>query len=308
MILIIGSSNNYNHLNQVRIVNSIEQFRYDYDYASSLARGCEIAFELGQTSVYVCNIQADTDYFEIIEQIKSLKLDYIVPLDLRFDKKFLLKDGRKIPIYLILSEWLPDQHFILTDYHAKDFVDMSHFLKHYNSIYRKIKQASLYPENITLVANNLNTSENANVNIACAVLQSAIALYPTLSLGDSYYALENEDFLSPIVYCKNGSAQNLFNLSTGLESNLVIQHMLKVLRQELDDLLEYLIGTRFRKNTLFTVRYKVEDHLEYRKNKYYEKYRIVDIIIKNQAVQVIVDIYPFLSSCSIRTHVTIQGA
>lgn len=308
MILIIGASSNYNYLNQVRLIDSIEHFKHDYDYVSSLASGCETAFALGQTAVYACNVQANTDYFEIIEQIKSLDLDYIVPLDLRFDKQFLLKDGRKLPIYLILSELLPNHHFILTDYHARDFSTMSHFLKHYNTIRYKIKQASLYPENITLVANNFNASENASVNIACAVLQSAIALYPTLSLGDSYYALENEDFLSPIVYCKNGTAQNLFNLSAGLESNLVIQHMLKVLRQELDDLLEYLIGTRFRKNTLFTVRYKVEDHLELRKDQYYEKYRIVDVIIKNQAIQVIIDIYPFLTSCSIRTHVTIQGA
>lgn len=308
MILVIGSGNNYNHLNQVRAVHSVGQLRYDYDHVSSFAQGCEAAFELGQTSIYVCNVQADTDYFQIIEQIKSLKINYIVPLDLRFDKQFALKDGRKLPIYLILSEWLPDRQFILTDYHAKDFVDMSHFLKHYNSIRRKIKQLSLYPENITLVANHLDASVNANVNVACAILQSEIARYPTLSVGKSYYNLENEDFIWPVVYFKNNMAQNLFNLSTGLESNLVIQHMLKVLREELDNLLEYLIGTRFRKNTLFTVRYKTEDHLEYRKDQYYEKYRIVDIIIKDQAIQVIIDIYPFLSSCSIRTHVTIQGA
>lgn len=308
MILIIGSSSNYNYLNEVRLMRSFDQFKYNYDYVSSLASGCEQAFNLGQTSVYVCNVQADTDYFEIIDQIKSLEIDFIVPIDLRFDKKILLKDGRKIPICLILSEFLPDCHFIITDYHAKDFTSMSHFLKHYNLIRHKMAQASLYPENITLVANNLSDNECANVSIACAILGTPIANYPTLQLGDNYYALENEDFLSPVVYTKNGIVQNLFNMSTGLESNLIIQYMLKTLRKEMDGLLEYLIGTRFKKNTLFTVRYKVEDHLNFRKNSYYIKYRIIDIVIKNKAIEVIVDIYPFLSSDSIRTQVVIKGA
>lgn len=308
MILIIGSCGNYNYLNQVRIVSSIEQFRYNYDYTSSLSKACERAFELGQSSFYVCNVQSNTDYFEIIDQIKGLDIDYIVTLDLHFDKKLLLKDGRRLPIYLILSETLPKQHFIITDYHARDFTDMSHFLKQYNVFRYKLGQMATYPENITLVANNLSDSDYANVDIACAISQAQIAQYPTLLLGDSFYDLESEDFLSPVVYFKNGLSQNLFNLSNGLESNLIIQHMLKVLRKEMDELLEYLIGTRFKKNTLFTVRYKVEDHLELRKNQYFEKYRIVDIVIKNNTIEVIVDIYPFLSSCSIRTQVVIQGA
>lgn len=308
MILIIASSNNYNYLNQIRAVNSIEQFRYDYDYASSLAIACESAFEFGQSSLYVCNVQSNSDYFEIVQQIKALEIDYIVTPDLRFDNQYLLKDGRKLPVYLILSELLPAKHFVITDYHAREFTDMSHFLKRYNVIRHKLSQMALYPDKITFVANHLSTSENASVNVACAVLQSAIAQYPTLSVGESYYNLESEDFLLPIVYFKNGIAQNLFNLSTGLESNLIVQHMLKVLRKEMDGLLDYLTGTRFRKNTLFTVRYKVEDHLELRKNRYYDKYRIVDIIIRNQSIEVIVDIYPFLSSCSIRTQVVIQGA
>lgn len=308
MILIIASSNNYNYLNQIRAINSVDQLRYDYDYASSLATACESAFELGQSSLYVCNVQSYSDYFEIVQQIKALEVDYIVTPELRFDKQYALKDGRKLPIYLILSELLPTKNFIVTDYHAREFTDMSHFLKRYNVIRHKLSQMALYPDKIALVANNLKSSENASVNVACAVLQAAIAHYPTLSVGESYYDLENEDFLSPIVYFKNGMAQNLFNLSTGLESNLVVQHMLKVLKKEMDNLLDYLTGTRFRKNTLFTVRYKVEDHLELRKGQYYDKYRIVDIIIKNQSVEVIVDVQPFLSSCSIRTQVVIQGA
>lgn len=303
----MGQANNTNYLNRIISVTSFKQFIAYYDYASPLARSCERLFELGQESCYVCNVQGVEDYLEVIDQVRSLTVDYILLPNLFFDEKIILKDGRELPVYLVLSELLPSNAFIITDYHARDFVNMSHFLKHYNTIRHKLSYLARYPENISFVANHLSESDHASIDVACALLSAPVGDAPQLTLGQSYFALEREDFFSPVIYFKNELAENLFNLGSGLESNLIIQIMCQTVQKELNQLFDYLIGTHFTKNTLFTVRYKAEDYLTYRQGHYYKNYRIVDIIIKNKKIYLDIDLYPYLPIQSVRTQVTLKG-
>ena len=307
MILIIGKAGNYSYLNQVMPITSIEQLKHHYDFSSTLVRAAERAFELGLESCYVCNVQADSDYFQVIDQIKALDIDYILTPELTFKKKLKLKDGRILPIYLIMSELLPDSKFIVTDNHAKDFVSMSHFLSHYNTVRFELNKLAKYKKNIALVANHLFNSDYASVDVACSLLKSEIGSYPELKCGPCVYDLEAEDFRAPITYFKNELALNLFNLDSGIESNLIIERMVQIIKKELDDLFDYLIGRHHTKNTLFTVRYRAEDHLDLRKGRYYENYRIIDVFINNGTIYIDVDIYPYFSFNAIKIRNVIKG-
>lgn len=307
MLLIIGKGESYNYLNQIQLIDSTEALFRFYGRSSKLSLTCERAFELGQEKLYVCNIQSDSDYFEIIDQIRSMAPDYILAPNLRSDNKIKLKDGRIMPISLVMSELLPDRFFILTDYHAREFKDHSHFLSHYNKFKLDLNNLAKHKNNIALVANCLKDSDEASVDVACSLITAQVGDYPRLTCGETLFALEYEDFRTPIIYFKNEIALNLFNLNKGIESNLIVQRMIQVLKQEITADLDYLIGTRFTKNTLFTVKNRVEKILSKRQNHYYKKYRLVDIVIINKEIHIEIDVYPFLAIDAVKTSVTIRG-
>lgn len=306
MILFLGRANNYNYLNQTCLISSAEQLKAYYGESGPIVQAVSRAFEFDIDYCYVCNVHAVSDYFEIISQIEGLDIEYIVPIDLYYDKKIKLNDGRALPVYLALSDRLKNFHFILSDYHARTFVSFSHFLNHYNTIRFHLNQSN-YKDKITLVANNLKESDYAGVDLACSLITSKIGHAPNLNHGESYYSLEVEDFLLPTPFFKNGLVINLFNCSSGIESNLIVQRTVYYLKRELDKDLEYLIGKRYNRNTLFTVYNRVKELLDSKNSIYYERYTIKDIAIKNNEIHIDTEILPFFSYDMIAVRNIVKG-
>lgn len=307
MILIVARSNNFNHLNQVIKINSKDHAKNLYGFYSPLSNALSRLFDLGIESCYACNVQVDTDYFEIINQIDGLPVDYILLPELTFDKKMKMKNGTELPIYVIMSNILTESKFIVTDRHIKDFVSMSHFISHYNTVRFELSKIVKFKSNISLVANHLKDSDYANIDVACSLLKSEIGDYPRLDCGKSDFQFEREDFSLPIIFFKNNLCSNYFNLGEGVESNLVIERLLNAIKKELDNALNYLVGKRYNKNTLFTVYNHVSRILDLRKTKYFEDYKILDIYIQNGTLHVETEILPYFSFDYIKIHNVIRG-
>lgn len=307
MILIISNGSSFNYLNQITKIDSKEYAINLYGYYSPLTNALCRAFDLGLKSCYACNVQLDQDYFEVINQINGLSLDYILLPELTSNKKIKMKNGIEIPIYIVLSNILSNNKFIITDRHARDFVSMSHFLRHYNELRFEISKAARYKNNLCLVANCLKDSDYSSVDVACSLLMCDVGDYPKLQCGETYYNLEKEDFIAPIVFFKNGVCVNLFNFGTGIESNMVIERLVLSVKKELDDALEYLIGRRFNRNTLYIAYDRSTKILDSKIGRQYEKYKITDLYIQNGNINIHTDILPYFSFDYIKIHNLIKG-
>lgn len=302
-MLIIGKGSTYYRLNHICRVSTLKELSA-YGIDSQLYQAVSYILKKGLENVAVCNVHTIADYYDIIPQIRDDIFDMIVPISL--DNSCYVMENQKprlLSVSFIETLDSPYTKLFLTDLHADDFKDVESFVKHYNKITSKIV-ASCKPQtlgNLVMVANQLEDSPYASLDVALSILATTPGHYPSLRCGPIKYMLDANDFIFPIIYFKENtiteaSLENPFGLgSLGLENNIVIQHMMNQVRQELD--LNSFKGKKFHTVTVNEIKLYLDKVLKPKEGFYFEKYEVEDIILRKETVgisiETIINILPF---------------
>lgn len=233
-----------------------KEINYEEDYDSVLANygdsDLTTAFKIAQDAqtdaIFLLNIQDNYDIISVIEDIKQNDFAYIVPVNMYLSDFFYdaYNDNRKTYYIEYMLREMKDYNesmIIATDKHASLYEDQDAFLDEYNKISELFElnlTSEIHRENIVFVANNLQNSTMANVDLAAALCTTDMSIYPQIDFGKSLFLIDQYDLTYNFAYFKNHTdtattVENLLNYYPSGPSKIVtVQRILKLIKRELE--------------------------------------------------------------------------
>ena len=225
-ILLIGLGKNRYKINEILETDNINLVREKYGEDSCFYKAFRIMKRFGREKAYILNLDTWEDIKDQEEILNDLNFDYICPLDLYLDDEYYDDFYNKNLYYsqlilLLLRKTISTM--IVTGPHASGFETLDAYLnEELTTINRiQVRASNLKRENLIYVSNNLNNWDYANVVLACVMVNTDYAEYPSNSLlGSAYFDIDYSDIPAAgrLVYFKNNiltgtTIENLVNFS-----------------------------------------------------------------------------------------------
>ena len=224
-ILLIGLCSNEYEQGRIVELNDLAKVKEFYGIDSCFYSAVKTINQfVDSPQIFLLNLDSWEQLEELKEQIKLLQIDYIVPLNLYLDEKYIEPYYEKNITYTqTLVSFLSNtiSTVIMTGKHASGFENLDDFLKEEEERIRRVTPElyNLNKENLIYVANNLTDIEFANAALAAVIVNTDYAEYPSSRLlPEAVLEIDYSDVSNNLVYFKNNhrvrtTIENLVNFS-----------------------------------------------------------------------------------------------
>ena len=275
-ILLIGLGTNSYEQGRIVELNDLAKVKECYGNDSCFYNAVRTINQFANSpQIFLLNLDSWEQLEEVKEQIKLLQIDYIVPLNLYLDEKYIEpRYGKNITYTQTLVSFLSNtvSTVIMTGKHASGFENLDDFLIEEEERIRRVTPElyNLNKENLLYVANNLTDIEFANAALAAIIINTDYAEYPSSKLlPEAVFDIDYSDISNNLVYFKNNhrigtTIENLVNFSEDkLYKPFTVKRILKYFYYHRPDTDKYIgkAYNEYRKNKVVEILESYLDNL-----------------------------------------------
>lgn len=275
-ILLIGLGTNEYEQGRVIELNDLAKIKEYYGDDSCFYSAVRTINKFANSpQIFLLNLDSWEQIEDLKEQLQLLQIDYIVPLNLYLDEKYIEPNyGKNITYTQTLLSYLSNtvSTVIMTGKHASGFENLDDFLNEEEErIYRATPEFyNINKENLIYVANNLVDIEFANAALAAVIINTDYAEYPSSKLlTEAVFDIDYSDITNNLVYFKNNhrigtTIENLVNFSEDkLYKPFTVKRILKYFHYHKPDTDKYIgkAYNEYRKNKVVEILESYLDNL-----------------------------------------------
>lgn len=224
-ILLVGICDSKYRVGEIIPLGTDGSVRDSFGEDSCFYKAAKIISRFNQAAeTYLLSLNSWLDLVNMGQLIAEMEVDYIVPLNLYIDEKYLDERYAKTVTYtqmLLRALGQTVSTVIMTGKEAQAFETLDDFLSDEENRLNRVSPEliNVNRENLIYVANNLSGIEYANAALAAIISSTDYSLYPSnKNLPEAVFDIDFSDIKTNMAFFKNNhltgtTIENLVNFS-----------------------------------------------------------------------------------------------